>query len=423
MKRIHILILLFLAVLAVGCNIPGNAKNSNQPSGQASDIKVDDMVQTIQAEESVYTEADPGESVQESGSSSLIPADTAETQPNDPKNKQESQPEAEPAAEVYPTADPNRIPPELPAVFHTDELNKLDTPHTYVTDACEMIKNRWGEGKAAPGTIVMAIMYHSIAKSDSNLQDNAITVTQHQQLMRDLHDQGFTAINTEQFIAFMESNEWIPERSVLLIQDDRRREENFETHFKSYYEDWGWPVINAWISADNTSEELWKENERVEAAGYVDHQAHGVVHNIPMGADSTDEYLIGELKGSVDRIEEHFHKTPRAIIWPGGGFGTRAIEIAKEYGYKVGFTTHPRGPVMYNWVPLCDAPDPTRPAYQMDGNQDPLFVIPRYWDTDAAQHVDTVRQMGKQARDYLYSIRETEVEYYDIVCRPTYGDL
>ena len=78
---------------------------------------------------------------------------------------------------------------------------------------------------------------------------------------------------------------------------------------------------------------------------------------------------------------------------------------------------------MYNWVPLCDTNDSMRPYYKLDGNMDPLFVIPRYWDTDAAQHVDTVRQIGKAAKEYLLSIRDTEIEYYDIVCKPVMGDL
>ena len=72
---------------------------------------------------------------------------------------------------------------------------------------------------------------------------------------------------------------------------------------------------------------------------------------------------------------------------------------------------------------LCDVTDPSRPYFMIDGNMDPLFVIPRYWDTDAVYNVDTVRQIGKEARDYLYSIRETEVEYYDIVCKPIMGEL
>lgn len=419
MNRKYLLILMFFAAVFAGCNLPSASDKEAFTARQTAEaVTMESLVQTAQAQNPVSTKMPAAEIPSDDDSDVLISRNagqSAETVPAEQTDPAKTEP--------LPTADPNRQPPELPAVFQTEMLNKLDTPHTYEEDTCKMIKNRWGEGKALPGTIVMAIMYHGIVRGETVEQDNAVTVEQHKQLIRDLHDQGFTAITTEQFIAFMENNDYIPERSVLLIVDDRHSEQNYLDHFKEYYDNWGWPVINAWISAEGTSQALWDENAHAEEIGLVDHQSHGVVHNIPMGDDSSDEYLISELKGSIDAIEEHFHKTPRAIIWPGGGFSGRAIEIAKEYGYKVGFTTHPRGPVMYNWVPLCDENDATRPYYKMDGNMDPLFVIPRYWDTDAVYYVDTVRQIGKEARDYLYSIRETEVEYYDIVCKPVMGEL
>ena len=413
MKRkdlFFILVIIVFFIFAAGCNLPSAAPKAAVSNAQPTEAQtLADLVKTAQAAETA-AEQPAGEPVIEKPAA--------------------AEPTAEPTEVPTATADPNRVPPELPAVFQSDLLNKLDTPHTYEEDICKVIKNRWGAGKAAPGTVVMAIMYHSIIRgedtssiSDPILRANTVTIDQHKQLIRNLHDQGFTAINTEQFIAFMENNDWIPERSVLLIQDDRRHEENYLEHFKPYYDEWGWQVINGWISSENTTPELWAENERMEEIGLVDHQSHGVVHNINMGDDSSDEFLIGELKGSVDAIEAHFHKTPRAIVWPGGGFGRRPIEIAKEYGYKVGFTTHPRGPVMYNWVPLCDVSDGGRPAFRLDGDQDPLFVIPRYWDTDASEHVDTVRQLGKAAKEYYQNGMAAELEYYDIVCKPVMGDL
>lgn len=416
MKQKHCILIVISMILTLavisGCNLPSEA---DKMRGFLRQTQTSDalawLVETAQAENPFVPEVQQGQT-EEDAAGSMI------TRVEDPAAMN-----AEPTAEPTSTPDPNREPPALPAVYQTDLLNSLDTPHEYEEDACVAIKNRWGKGKATPGTVVMAIMYHGIVKGDTVQQDNAVTVDQHKQLIRNLHDQGFTAINTEQFIAFMEDNSWIPERSVLLIVDDRHTEQNYVEHFQEYYDEWGWPVINAWISAEGTSQALWDENAHAEETGLVDHQSHGVVHNINMGDDSSDEFLIGELKGSVDAIQEHFHKTPRAIIWPGGGFGARPIEIAKEYGYKVGFTTHPRGPVMYNWVPLCDVNDATRPYYKMDGNMDPLFVIPRYWDTDASQHVDTVRQIGKAAKEYYNSTRATELEYYDIVCKPVLGDL
>ena len=383
MNRNFYLIMSFiflLAAITAGCNLPSKSvKTEGDVQQTSSSESMENLVQTAQA-------------------SVLLTSDANSTAANDNESEElmiSRDPVIEAPTEIpTETPDPNRKPPELPAVFQTSLLNPLDTPHEYEDDICKVIKNRWGEGKAAPGTVVMVVMYHGIAKGATEVQqDNAVTQDKHQQFMRNLHDQGFTAINTEQFIAFMENNDWIPERSALIIVDDRHSEENYTTHFKDYYDDWGWPVVNAWISAEGTSQTLWDENAHAEEIGLVDHQAHGVVHNTPMSDASTDEYLIGELKGSVDAIQEHFHKTPHAIIWPGGGFGKRPIEIAKQYGYKV------------------------------DGNQDPLFVIPRYWSPDASEHVDTVRQLGKQAKEYYESIRGTELEYYDIVCKPIMGEL
>lgn len=415
MNRNKLLLSISLMILgtAAACNLPtpaGKAPGSSQQA--AATVSMENLVKTAQADDTFI----PAETSKEGNSEDLLIS-------RDHGTLIQEIP-AEPTEIPTATPDPNRKPPELPAVFQTELLNKLDTPHEYEEDVCKVIKNRWGAGKAAPGTVVMVVMYHGIAKGATEVQqDNAVTADKHNQFMRNLHDQGFTAINTEQFIAFMENNDWIPERSALIIVDDRHTEENYVTHFKEYYDNWGWPVVNGWISAASTTQALWDENAHAEEIGLVDHQAHGVIHNENMSDASTDEFLIGELKGSVDAIQEHFHKTPRAIIWPGGGFGKRPIEFAKEFGYKVGFTTHPRGPVMYNWVPLCDVNDATRPYYAVDGNQDPLFVIPRYWSPDASEHVDTVRQIGKSAKEYYESIRGTELEYYDIVCKPVMGEL
>ncbi len=323
------------------------------------------------------------------------------------------------------TKDPNRTPPQLPANFQSDLLNKRDIPHTYISDTCEFLKNRWSAGKAEPGTVVMVIMYHSIVNGDDSAVtlDNQISSEKQKQIISDLYNQGFEAIDMTQFINFMKTNELIPPRSVLLISDDRHFEEYFANYFLPAYQDYGWKVVNAWISADGTTQDLWDQNARIEAAGYVDHQAHGVVHNENMSDASPEEYLYSELQGSIDRIQQYFGKTPKAIIWPGGSFGYRPIAVAKELGYEVGFTVNPRGPVMYNWVPLDDEADPGRPSYLPDGMHDPLFVIPRYWSPDATEHIDTVRQIGKAAKESILANREIELEYYDIVCSSVTGEI
>jgi hypothetical protein len=149
-----------------------------------------------------------------------------------------------------------------------------------------------------------------------------------------------------------------------------------------------------------------------------------VVHNIGMNADASDEYITSELQGSIDRFRLHFGEPPIAIIWPLGEFTPRAAGIARQLGYRLGFTVNPRGPVMFNWVPLADTLDPPRPTWIPDGPvNDPLMVLPRYWDTDAIIHIKEVMQAGQEAAAYAEQNKATELEYYDIVCTRHYGPI
>jgi len=317
-----------------------------------------------------------------------------------------------------------RTPPALPEAFTSSELNPLDTPHTYIQDACQVLKSKWDSKNAAPGTVVMVIMIHGLSQGppaqpqDMNIQD-------FKQLINDLKDQDFTAINTQQLFDFLDHNAKIPQRSVMLLQDDRHSAQNFNEIFRPYWKKWSWPVVNAWINTDDSIYTLRiQENIALEKEGWVDHQSHGYIHNIPMDDNSTDEYLKGELLGSMEKMQRDFGKTPIAIIWPTGAFGKRPVQAARQYGYKLGFTVNPRGPLMFNWVPLTDQADPMRPSYIPEGSvNNPLMTLPRYWDTDARAHLDTVRNISNAAAAYAEQNKATELEYYDIVCAPTYGAI
>ena len=329
-----------------------------------------------------------------------------------------------PSVTPSPTRDPNRTPPSLPAVFTSNLLNPLDTPHKYIQDSCEYLNKKWGANAAEPGTILVPIMFHSITKGDA-VADNAITFTDYKRIMNDLHEMGFEAVTMQQAVDFLYNNTSIPKRSVLLIVDDRKKREYFDTTFRKYYEDWGWPVINSWINFDDSIyTQVIGENVDLEKEGWVDHQSHGTIHNIPMGNDSTDEYLQGELQGSMQKMEKDYGKTPVAIIWPGGGFGEKPVAAAEKYGYKLAFTVNPRGPLMFNWVPLSDEADPMRPSFIPEGQiGNPLFTLPRYWDTDIREHLDDILNISGDAGKYQLANKDTELEYYDIMCSGQYGPL
>jgi len=328
-----------------------------------------------------------------------------------------------PSETPVPPATAVRTPPTLPAAFQASQLNPLDTPHTYIQDACQYLHDKWNSNNAKPGTVVMVVMFHGIIKGEVE-KDNQISQAEFKRVMGDLHDMGFQAINTQQLADFLYSNAKIPERSVLLVVDDRHTAQNFNDHFRTYWEQWGWPVVNGWISAFGGQDQFLQENVVLSNEGWVDYQSHGYVHNINMTDSSTDEFLTQELQGSMANLQQYFNKTPIAIIWPGGNFGRRPVEFARKYGYKLGFTINPRGPIMYNWVPQSDQMDPGRPVYLPEGPAgDPLMTLPRYWDTDVRAHLDEVRTIGKDAAAYAEENKAIELEYYDIMCAPKLGPI
>ena len=333
-------------------------------------------------------------------------------------------PTLQPTQTPLPTAtQPPRTPPALPPVYSSAVLNPLDAPHTYVTDTCQYLQDKWNPNNAMPGTIAIVIMFHGINKDASGMDANDITVQDFKKLMNSLKELGFEAINATQLADFLEYNAAIPRRSVVLTYDDRHRAEAYE-HFRPFAEQWGWPVINGWISAFGGEDQFLAENVALSQEGWIDYQAHGVVHNINIVPSSTDDFIYSELQGAIDNIETYFGKTPIAYIWPGGGFTPRGAQVAREVGYRVGFTVNPRGPIMYNWVPQADAVDPNRPYSIPEGpTNDPLLTLPRYWPTQVLAELDTIRVMGNEAATFAEQNKALELEYYDIVCAPSYGPI
>ncbi len=330
-----------------------------------------------------------------------------------------------PTATLVPTATAIRTPPELPAVFQTPLQNPFDPPHTYIANTCQYLQDKWSSKNSTPGTIVIPVMFHSIMAPGDTISANQISQAEFTQLMGGLESRGFKAITTAQLAGFLYHNTKIPPRSVILIVDDRHYAAYFNQYFLPWWQGDHWPVVNAWISTPLSSAELWQEQETLNSQGWVDYEAHGVVHNTPMWPGVSDAYIMGELQGSIDAFKLHFNKVPIAIIWPGGGFSARSIQLARQLGYQLGFTTNARGPLMFNWIPLGDKiTDVHGPTWQPEGPMnDPLMVLPRYWDTDALKHLDDILKISQSAATYAQQNEATEKEYYDILCAPTLGPI
>ncbi len=281
-------------------------------------------------------------------------------------------------------------------------------PVSNIQDTCGYLNLRWDPANSTPGTIVVPVMFHSIAKDSRPAgEDTTISELYFHNFMQYAHQLGFETISTTQLIGFLEKNAPIPPRSMLLIIDDRKRFDFFDTLFVPYLKKYNWTVTNAWISHPDTPAYLYKENEQLVPTGLVDFQAHGVIHNTPIEEGVTEAYIRGEIYGSISAIQQHFGKAPNTFVWPRGRFTLQAVQIARQAGYRLGFTASARGPLLFNWIPL---------GAEERAVNDPLMVLPRYWSTTAAANLDTALQFSQAARDFASKNRENELNWYKTYC-------
>jgi hypothetical protein len=357
-------------------------------------------------------------------------------------------------ATPVPTETPTLGPtPELPVAFTYANLEKGSIPQQYIEDTCEVLYDKLNPENALPGTVVMPIMFHSVTGNDAVLEADGTQINDSMlsDLMTKAKSLGFETVTMQEMVDFMEHNARIPQRSMLIIVDDRRPGV-FRSNFYPYLVENNWTISLAWPIGDtdikpasdiydhpeDTFNSLWEQMEAYYRTGYLDVQSHGYVHNIPISVDSTDEFIRHEMVDSRAILQEHFYckdaqgqpiadcqtAQPLAYIWPGGGFTQPAVAIAREAGYHLGFTTQPRGPVMFNWVPLAAEKDPNRefwmPEIPMD---DPLMTLPRYWSLDAVSHLEEVAAIGDAAAAYENETRAKNIAYYQYFCQDTFGIL
>ncbi len=309
-----------------------------------------------------------------------------------------------PTPSFSPTARPTSSPPPL---FQTRQLLSGVIPQSYL-DPCTYLRLRWTPGNAAPGTIVVPFMYHSVRQSGRPIRDN-ITVSADYlaQSLNHAHDLGFQTITIAELAAFLHHNAYIPPRSLLIIVDDRSQG-TVRNHFLPLLEKYDWTLTMAYITGVGNDRE-WQEIRDLVATGRVDVQAHGFLHNAETYFTETtpEDILHQEIEGPIMALETHLGTRPRAFIWPGGNFTARAIQIARQAGYDLGFTAYARGPLMFNWVPLGE------PEQAM---HDPLMVLPRYWGTTAYVNLDAAVAIAEAAQAFAAAQREQELAWYRQNC-------
>ncbi len=317
-----------------------------------------------------------------------------------------NEPTATEAATPRPTSEP-------PAGFQSDVLRDGIVPVSYIGDSCEYMQMRWDPQNSTPGTVVAPIMFHSILKGSTTptlAQDiNLVTFNAIIKVAKDL---GFETITSDELLRFLTENAKIPARSMILILDDRRPG-TAEDYFMPIDEENGWTTTLAWPIGDTdhgkgklAGETLWDWMERLNDKGYFDIQSHGLNH-IYLNDDMSKDIVRKEVSGSIPILKEHFGYRPIAYIWPGGNFSTFGIQVAHESGFQIGFIERSYGPLQFNWIPLSER----ERAYN-----DPLMLLPRFWDTAATLNLKQTVELGDAAREFARENYAAEATWFSQNC-------
>jgi len=309
-------------------------------------------------------------------------------------------------ATLAPTSEP-------PAGFQSDILRGGIVPISYIGDSCAYMQMRWDPQNSTPGTVVAAIMFHSILPgNEAPKADTDINANTFYALIKLAKELGFETITTDQLLLFLTENVKIPARSMILILDDRKPG-TAEDYFLPVDEENNWTTTLAWpigntdqLDGIRSGESLWDWMERLNDSGYFDVQSHGLNH-IYLNDDMSESTVREEVSGGIRILKEHFGHRPIAYIWPGGNFTALGIQIARESGFQIGMIERSYGPLQFNWVPLSE---------RERAFNDPLMLLPRFWDTAALLNLEQTAEIGDAAHEFARQNYAAEAAWYSQNC-------
>ncbi len=84
----------------------------------------------------------------------------------------------------------------------------------------------------------------------------------------------------------------------------------------------------------------WKELKEMDEEGFFDIQSHGHTHKIPDFIERADyRALEDDLVMGKELLIKYLGKEPLHFAWPNGVYDSRAVDIAKNLGFKAIYTT------------------------------------------------------------------------------------
>jgi Polysaccharide deacetylase len=293
-------------------------------------------------------------------------------------------------------------------MFTTRLLREGILPEAYLEDNCSFLRMRWSPEGSQPGTVVVPIMFHSIVQDGRQVADpnKDITAEQFNSFVEYSSYLGFETITTQELLDFLTSNASIPQRSMMIIVDDRRPG-MIRDWLMPVLEQYDWTATAAYIADPKSLPWAWDLMSQLFASGRLDVQSHGYSGQLYIVPETPADQIQNEIWKSTQVLQDHFGVRPIAFIWPGGNFTPLSVQIARQGGYELGFTAYSRGPLLFNWIPLGEEERMV---------MDPLMVLPRAWSSAVNVNLDEAVKISEQAAAFAEQNFPVEAAWYRTYC-------
>jgi len=189
---------------------------------------------------------------------------------------------------------------------------------------------------------VPILMYHYVSvppdSSDGVRVDLSVPPERFAEHLTYLQDAGYEAITLRDLALALQTGASLPERPVMLTFDDGYRDA-YEEAFPALREA-GFVgtffLLTQPIDAGNDAYVTWDQVMEMHAAG-MDMQSHGYTHVDLEGRDV--DYLVWQMLGSKEAIEERTGQTVRFFCYPSGSYDEMAIRVLESAHYWGAVTT------------------------------------------------------------------------------------
>jgi peptidoglycan/xylan/chitin deacetylase (PgdA/CDA1 family) len=194
--------------------------------------------------------------------------------------------------------------------------------------------------------LVPILCYHNLGPQSKGRL--VLGVSQFEQQMRYLKDNGYRVIRLSDFIEWLQLKRQLPKRAVVVTFDDGYRA--FREYAYPILKEFGFPatlfVYTDYIGAGRNA--LGWEDLRTLAAEGFDVQAHSKTHgDLRRASGETDaQYarrMQAELAEPLKLFQRHLGRSTDLLAYPYGRVDDDLVKKVTEYGYRAAFTVRRQG--------------------------------------------------------------------------------